>query len=74
MTNQSFITCAGAVENDPVTKPMCGAVADVTGDPELPVFYAHNPIDMLFVASLAKIYPMYVAFELRKRVEEQART
>ena len=72
MMNQPFSTCAEVVENNPVTKPMCGAIADVTGNPDLPAFYAHNPIDMLYVASLAKIYPMYVAFELRKRVEEQA--
>jgi hypothetical protein len=73
MADQPLSTCAGAVENDPVTKPMCGAIADVTGNPELPAFYAHNPVDMLYVASLAKIYPMYAAFELRKRVEEQAK-
>jgi Beta-lactamase enzyme family len=73
MTNERFIACAETVENDPLTKPMCGAVADVTGNPDLPAFYAHNPVDMLYVGSLAKIYPMYVAFELRKRVEEQAR-
>ena len=73
MSNERFIACAGTVESDPLTKPMCGAVADVTGDPEMPAFYAHNPVDMLYVGSLAKIYPMYVAFELRKRVEEQAR-
>jgi hypothetical protein len=73
MTNEPFSACAGAVENNPATKPMCGAVADVTGNPELPAFYAHNPVDMLYVGSLAKIYAMYAAFEFRKRVEEQAR-
>lgn len=73
MTNQPFSACAGTVEDNPVTRPMCGAVADVTGNPDLPAFYAHNPVDMLYVASLAKIYPVYAAFELRKRVEEQAR-
>jgi hypothetical protein len=74
MMDWPFTTCVGAVEDDPVTKPMCGAVADLTGKPDvLPAFYAHHPIDMLYVASLAKIYPMYVAFELRKRVEEQAK-
>jgi hypothetical protein len=73
MSNEKYTACAGAVERDPNTSPMCGAVADVTGNPELPPFYAHNPVDMLYVASLAKIYPMYVAFELRKRVQEQAK-
>jgi hypothetical protein len=73
MSDERFIACGETVERDPLTKPMCGAVADVTGNPDLPAFYAHNPIDMLYVGSLAKIYPMYVAFELRKRVEEQAR-
>lgn len=73
MANEPFSSCAGVVENNPVTKPMCGAIADVTGNPDLPAFYAHNPADMLYVGSLAKIYAMYVAFELRKRVEEQAK-
>jgi hypothetical protein len=70
MTNEELSTC---IERDPDTNPMCGAVADLTGNPELPPFYAHNPVDMLYVASLAKIYPMYVAFELRKRVQEQVK-
>ena len=73
MTNEAFSTCAEALEHDPDTKPLCGAVADLTDNPEFPPFYAHNPVDMLYVASLAKIYPMYVAFELRKRVREQVR-
>jgi len=73
MANQELINCAGGVERDPDTSPMCGAVADLTGNPELPAFYAHNPLDMLYVASLAKIYPLYVAFELRRRVQEQAK-
>ena len=73
MTNQEFINCASVVESDPDTSEMCGAVADLTGDPELPVFYAHNPLDMLYVASLVKIYPFYVAFELRRRVQQQTR-
>jgi hypothetical protein len=72
MTNEVLSTCADDVEADPDTGPLCGAVADLTGHPELPPFYAHHPVDMLYVASLAKIYPMYVAFELRKRVQEQA--
>jgi peptidoglycan hydrolase-like protein with peptidoglycan-binding domain len=73
MTNQEFNNCTGGVEHDPATSPMCGAVADLTGNPELPAFYAHNPLDMLYVASLAKIYPLYVAFELRRRVQAQAK-
>jgi hypothetical protein len=73
MTNQELSSCASAVENDADLSPMCGAVVDLTGKPELPAFYANNPVDMLYVASLAKIYPMYVAFELRKRVQEQAK-
>lgn len=73
MTNQELSKCAGAVENDADLSPMCGAVVDLTGNPELPAFYANNPVDMLYVGSLAKIYPMYVAFELRRRVQEQAK-
>jgi Beta-lactamase enzyme family len=73
MTNEELSTCAGTVERDPATNPMCGAVADLTGKPEFAPFYANNPVDMLYVASLAKIYPLYVAFELRRRVQEQAK-
>jgi hypothetical protein len=73
MSNQELSTCAGAVETDPDLSPMCGAVADLTGNPELPAFYANNPADMVYVASLAKVYPMYVVFELRRRVQEQAK-
>jgi hypothetical protein len=73
MTNQAFINCASVVESDPDTSPMCGAVADLTGDPELPAFYANNPLDMVYVGSLAKVYALYVAFELRRRVQQQAK-
>jgi D-alanyl-D-alanine carboxypeptidase len=73
MTNQAFSNCAGEIEKDPDSNAMCGAVADLTGHPDLPPFYAHNPLDMVYVASLAKLYPMYVAFELRKRVRQQLR-
>jgi hypothetical protein len=52
---------------------MCGAIADLTGNPQLPPFYAQNPVDMVYVGSLAKIYPVYVAFELRKRVQQHVK-
>jgi hypothetical protein len=34
--------------------------------------YGLNSFDMLYVGSLAKLFPMYAAFELRLRVEAQA--
>jgi hypothetical protein len=73
MSNEKLLNCASGVESDTDTRSMCGAVADLTGDPALPAFYAHNPIDMVYVGSLAKVYALYVAFELRRRVQEQAK-
>jgi V8-like Glu-specific endopeptidase len=73
MSDEKFIQCCSTVEADELTKPMCGAVADLTGNPAMPIFYGHNPVDMLYVGSMAKIYTLYVAFELRKRVQEQAK-
>jgi hypothetical protein len=73
MVNENLINCASGVESDPDTRPMCGAVADLTGNPDLPAFYAHNPVDMVYVGSLAKVYALYVAFELRRRVQQQAK-
>ena len=71
MTNEELSNCAATMERDPDTRPMCGAIADLTGSRQLPPFYAHNPVDMVYVGSLAKIYAMYAAFELRKRVQQQ---
>jgi monoamine oxidase len=52
---------------------LCGAVIDLTGDPDLPPYVGHNDTDMLYVGSLAKIYPLLAAFELRRRVTRQAK-
>ena len=73
MTNEKLANCADAVTKDNDVSPMCGAVVDLTGNPELPAFYANNPIDMLYLGSLPKIYPIYIAFELRRRVREQVK-
>jgi hypothetical protein len=73
MSNERFNSCASGVGSDPDTSPLCGAIVDLTGDPELPAFHSHNPLDMLYVASVVKIYPLFVAFELRRRVQEQAK-
>lgn len=73
MANSGFTTCAGAASGDPEVKDLCSAVVDVTGNPALPPYFGSNDTDMLYVGSLAKIYPMYVAFELRQRVEVHAK-
>jgi hypothetical protein len=69
--NPQLTGCGGAFEHDPDVSSLCGAVADVTGRPRpaLPPFFGMNQTDMLYVASLAKIYAMYAAYELRQRVE-----
>jgi hypothetical protein len=73
MTNSDLITCIDRAERDPEVNQLCAAVADVTGNPAMPPFAAMNPVDMLYVGSLAKLYVMYVAFELKHRVEVQAK-
>jgi hypothetical protein len=73
MTNERFNKRLEAPSLRPDLTHLCAAVCDLTGDPALPPFFAHNPIDMLYVASIPKVYALYVAFELRKRVEIQAR-
>ncbi len=71
--DSGFITCEDAASRGTDVAHLCAAVCDLTGDPALPPFAAHNPTDMLYVASLAKIYVLYVAFELQARVERRAK-
>jgi hypothetical protein len=61
-----------ALKQDDV-RGICGAVIDLTGDPNHPPYRGHNDTDMLYVGSLAKIYPLLAAFELRRRVTQQAK-
>jgi hypothetical protein len=49
-------------------KPLCAAVADLTGAPSYAGF---NDDDLLYVASVQKLSAMYAAFELRSRVRQQ---
>jgi Hemopexin/Beta-lactamase enzyme family len=73
MDDSGLITCEESASRGANVGHLCAAVADLTGDPALPPFAAHNPNDMLYVGSLAKIYVMYVAFELKNRVEHRAK-
>ena len=69
-----FNECADKVAKDPSVSSMAGAVVDVTGKPALPPYFGFNDTEMIYVGSLAKIYVMYAAFELRWRVEVHAKT
>jgi V8-like Glu-specific endopeptidase len=71
--DEQLKNCAGTAASDPVVNKLCGAVTDVSGDPPAPATYGLNSDDMLYVGSLAKLYALYVAFELRLRVEAQAK-
>lgn len=71
--NKGLTTCAGTASGDADVKDLCSAVVDVTGNPSLPPYFGSNDTDMLYVASLAKIMPMYAVFELRWRVESHAK-
>jgi hypothetical protein len=73
MDDTGLIACEDAASRGADVTHLCGAVVDLTGDPALPSFASHNPTDMLYVGSLAKIYVMYVAFELKNRVERRAK-
>jgi uncharacterized membrane protein YgcG len=73
MANTGVINCIEAASHDADVRDLCGGLVDVTGDPALPPYSGHNDTDVLFVGSLAKIYAMYVAFELRRRVTKHAK-
>jgi hypothetical protein len=73
-TDAALNTCTLNAATDPKVTDLCGAVVDVTGNPATPPYAGHNDTDMLYVGSLAKIYSAYVAFELKKRVEMQAKS
>jgi hypothetical protein len=73
-TNASLNLCQNSVAAaGPTVTDLCGAVADLTGAPASPPYSGHNDSDMLYVGSLAKVYAMYVAFELKARVQKQAK-
>jgi hypothetical protein len=71
--NDTFGDCVKAASQPADVHGLCGAVVDLTGDPDLPPYRGHNDNDMLYVGSLAKIYPLLAAFELRRRVTWQAK-
>ncbi|HKQ79439.1 MAG TPA: FAD-dependent oxidoreductase, partial [Blastocatellia bacterium] len=73
LKNDTFGACITAASEPPDVRGMCGAVIDLTGDPDLPSYRGHNDTDMVYVGSLAKIYPLLAAFELRRRVTWQAK-
>lgn len=68
-----FGDCVEAASQLADVRGLCGAVVDLTGSPDLPPYRGHNDTDMLYVGSLAKIYPLLAAFELRRRVTWQAK-
>jgi hypothetical protein len=72
-TNSALNSCANTAATDPSVSDLCGVVVDLTSAPAIPPYAGHNDTDMLYVGSLAKLYPMYVAFELRRRVEMQTK-
>lgn len=73
-TNTAYNTCANAAALGANVTDLCSGAADLTGNPASPPYAGHNDTDMLYVGSLAKIFSVYVAFELRKRVEMQAKS
>jgi hypothetical protein len=72
-SDASFNSCAGAAASDPKVSDLCGGLVDLTGNPAKPPYAGHNDTDMVFVGSMGKMYAMYAAFELRRRVEVQAK-
>ncbi len=68
-----FGNCIKAASKPEDVNGLCGAVVDLTGDPDVPPYVGHNDTDMVYVGSLAKVYPLLSAFELRRRVTWQAK-
>jgi subtilisin family serine protease len=73
-TNTVLSNCANTAAQDPTVADLCSGAADLTGNPASPPYAGHNDSDMVYVGSLAKIFSVYVAFELRKRLEMQAKS
>src|ERR1700674_1591120 len=73
LTNSDLNSCAGTASTKPEVTKLCGAVVDLTAAPSLPAYVGHNDTEMLYVGSLAKLYAVYVAYELRQRVEMQTK-
>jgi len=48
---------------------LCAALVDLTGAPVMPPYAGLNDKEMIYAASLPKIFTMYVAFALRARVQ-----
>ncbi|MEP6689607.1 MAG: S8 family serine peptidase [Gemmatimonadaceae bacterium] len=74
MANSTFWSCIDAAVQPPDLNRLCTAVIDLTDDgtATLPPYWGHNDTELLYIGSLAKIYPLIAAFELRRRVTEQA--
>ena len=72
-SNASLTTCQTTASTPAAVKDLCGAEVDLTGNPANPLYAGHNDNDMLYVGSMAKLFGMYVAFELKSRVEKQAK-
>jgi hypothetical protein len=70
----SLATCINTASQDPKVKDLCTGVIDLTGlaanAATLP-YVGHNDSERLYVGSVAKIYPLLAAFELRQRVTLQ---
>jgi hypothetical protein len=71
--NDKLAGAMQALEADPDTKDMCVAVVDLRPGPPDGLYQGYNDHDMLYVGSLQKISPMYVAFELRARVRKHVK-
>ena len=48
---------------------LCAALVDLTGAPVMPPYTGLNDKEMIYAASLPKIFTMYAAFALRARVQ-----
>ncbi len=72
-TNPGLNVCANAAAGDPAVAELSSMVLDLTDNPASVPFAGHQQDEMLYVASLAKIYPMYAAFRLRRMVETKAK-
>ena len=71
----ALVTCIDTASNVANVKDLCTGVIDLTGlgaNPGTLPYQGHNDSERLYVGSIAKIYPLLAAFELRQRVTLQA--
>ncbi|MGA7950969.1 MAG: hypothetical protein WCA45_12535 [Thiobacillaceae bacterium] len=76
-SDPALAKCIDAASQVASVTGLCTGVIDLTGisgTPSALPYVGHNDTERLYVGSIAKIYPLLAAFELRRRVTDQAKS